>query len=428
MLTLLDLRSTPVEQLASRLPRPPGMGDLPLEAVGALLEQVRRDGDRALVELAERFDKVHVSSLKVDPRLIATAGSRIPPTLLAALEEAHRSIRDYHRHTMVSVPCYRSDGVEVEEIRRAVAAAGCYVPGGRARYPSSVLMTAVPAKVAGVERVVVCTPPDPTGSVDDVTLAAAHVAGVDEVYAVGGAQAVAAMAYGTETIRPVDVVAGPGNVYVSVAQRLVSGTVGVPRSFAGPSEVVVVGDDTTDPHQAALDVVVQAEHGPDGLAWLVTWNRAFAESVSKEVAAIVADSPRAAEIGSTLEKGGYAVVVDDPVAALAVSDAVAPEHLQLMCDRPEALVPLVKSAGAVFLGPWSPASVGDYMAGPSHVLPTYGSARFASVLGVDDFMTRIHTISVSREALGRIGPYVQEMAQAEGLVTHARSVADRIEP
>lgn len=404
------------------------MADLPLEAVGALVDQVRRDGDRALLELGEKFDQVRVPSLRVAPEKVASAGGRIPPTLLAALEAAHRSIYDYHRHTMVTVPTYRNGGITVEEIRRPVSAAGCYVPGGRARYPSSVLMTAVPAKVAGVARVVVCTPPEPGGSVDDVTLAAAHMAGVDEVYAVGGAQAVAAMAFGTETIRPVDVIAGPGNVYVSVAQRLVSGTVGVPRSFAGPSEVVVVGDGSTDAHQAALDVVVQAEHGPNGLAWLVTWSEAFAEAVAKEVSAIVADSPRSGEIRSTLEHGGYAVLVDDAAAAVAVSDAVAPEHLQLMCADPEQLVPLVHAAGAVFVGPWSPASVGDYVAGPSHVLPTYGSARFASVLGVDDFMTRIHAVEVSREALERVGPHVQAIAEAEGLVTHARSVADRIEP
>lgn len=426
MLELLDLRGVPRPEIHSRLPRPPGMEDLPFDAVAEILGSVKRGGDASLIELTERFDGVGISTVRVDPDHVRGAPGRIPKALREALEAAHSSIEGYHRHTVVAVPDYSDRGIEVAEIRRPVRRAGCYVPGGRARYPSSVLMTATPAKVAGVAEVVLCTPPGPDGEVDGATLAAAAIAGVDEVYRIGGAQAIAAMAYGTESIAPVDVIAGPGNVFVSVAQRLVAGTVGVPSSFAGPSEVVVVADSTTNVREAALDVVVQAEHGPNGLAWLVTWDEATARAVMAEVASVVDASPRKADISATLAKGGYAVLVDDAQAAMVVSDAVAPEHLELMCEDPASLVGLVNNAGAVFCGPWSPASVGDYIAGPSHVLPTYGSARFASVLGVDDFCRRIHAITVSKDALARVGPSVEEIADAEGLDTHKLSVSERL--
>src|SRR5690606_18573718 len=227
--------------------------------------------------------------------------------------------------------------------------AGCYVPGGRAAYPSTLLMTAVPARVAGVEEVVVCVPPDrATGSVAPVTLAAAAIAGVDEVYAVGGAQAVAALAHGTESIRPVDVICGPGNKYVAIAKQEVAGTVGVAAAFAGPSEVVVVADRTVPPELAAVDVILQAEHGPDGLAWLITWDGAGAGAVPEQVARLVASAPRREDIEATLAEGGYAVVVDSPEAAIRIADLVAPEHLELLCADPERLVPLVRNAGAIF--------------------------------------------------------------------------------
>jgi histidinol dehydrogenase len=232
------------------------------------------------------------------------------------------------------------------------------------------------------------------------------------------------MAYGTESVAPVDVIVGPGNVYVSVAKRQVAqeGRVGVPSAFAGPSEVVVVADDTTPVACAAIDVVVQAEHGPDGLAWLVTWSEEAAHRITAEVERLVAASPRRSEIASTLASGGYAVVVDGPEQAMAVANAVAPEHLELMTADPEALVPLVRAAGAVFTGVDSPASVGDYLAGPSHVLPTYGSARFSSALGVNDFLKQIHVISLDHAALVRHAPHVAAIAEAEGLAAHAASV------
>ena len=321
---------------------------------------------------------------------------------------------------------HRYDGIRVRELRRPVDRAGLYVPGGRASYPSTVLMTAVPARVAGVPELALCVPPDRTGSVPPEVLAAAALAGVDEVWRVGGAQAVAALAFGTESIRPVDVIVGPGNVYVSVAKREVAGQVGVPSAFAGPSEVVVVADATAPVESAAVDVVVQAEHGPAGLAWLVTWDEAVADAVSAEVARLVAESPRRAEIESTLTDGGYAVVCDGPEQAMAVANAIAPEHLELITEDPEALLPLVRSAGAVFCGPWAPASVGDYVAGPSHVLPTFGSARFASALRVDDFVKHVHVVDLDKDALARVGPHVTALAEAEGLAAHALSVRLRV--
>jgi histidinol dehydrogenase len=258
-------------------------------------------------------------------------------------------------------------------------------------------------------------------------LAAAAIAGVDEVYAVGGAQAVAAMAYGTASLRPVDVIVGPGNLYVATAQRLVAteGAVGVPSAFAGPSEVVVVADGSAPADYAALDLVVQAEHGPDGLAWLVSWSEEVAEAVEQAVERFVAASPRRQEVTATLSQGGWSVLVDGPAQAMDVCNVVAPEHLELITADPDALVPLVKAAGAVFCGPWAPASVGDYVAGPSHVLPTARSARFSSALGTQDFLKRAHVIRLDREAIRRVAPHVAAIARAEGLAAHAESVTSR---
>jgi histidinol dehydrogenase len=258
-------------------------------------------------------------------------------------------------------------------------------------------------------------------------LAAAALAGVDELYAIGGAQAVAAMAYGTATIRPVDVISGPGNVYVAVAKREVSGVVGIPSAFAGPSEIVVIADDTTPVELAAVDVIVQAEHGPNGLAWLVTWSEAAADAIDEAIAKMVAASPRREDIEATFAEGGYAVLVDSPARAVEVANAIAPEHLQLMCADPRALVPAVRHAGAVFLGPLAPASLGDYVAGPSHVLPTNGTARFGSALTVDDFCKQVHVVSIDGPGFAAVAPHVERLARAEGFDAHANSVRLRLD-
>jgi histidinol dehydrogenase len=424
MLTSLDLRGYTGE-LRGVLPRPNLAGEGPVTEVRAIIASVRAHGDAALRDLTRRFDGVELGDLRVPDSEVAGAPDRIPADLWSALSEAHDAIEAFHRHTPAQRGSFERDGVVVHYLPRPVDRAGLYAPGGRAQYPSTVLMTAVPARVAGVAEIVLCVPPGTDGKVAPTLLAAASLAGVTEVYRVGGAQAIAALAYGTESIRRVDVIAGPGNRWVSLAQREVAGVVGVPSSFAGPSEVIVIADDTTPVEFAAIDIVVQAEHGPDGLAWLITWSEEAAREISEAVGRLVRVAPRRGEIESTLGAGGFVVLVDGPEQAMAVSNEIAPEHLELCSADPESLLPLVRSAGVVFLGPYAPAAIGDYVAGPSHVLPTYGSARYASGLGVDDFVKRIHAVEVDPAALERLAPTVARLAEAEGLSAHAESVRMR---
>ncbi len=409
------------------LPRPRTPADGPLDAVREIVETVRRHGDSALVEFTRRFDGVAEPCLRVDPGLVASSPTRLPGDVVDALRTAHDAVERYHRAQMPVDVHLEGDGLRLRGLHRPVRRAGCYVPGGRASYPSTVIMTAVPARVAGVDEIALCVPPDGRGRVPDLVLAAAAIAGVDEVYAVGGAQAIAALAHGTETVAPVDVIVGPGNVYVALAKQEVAGIVGVPSSFAGPSEVVVVADTTVPPRFAAVDIVVQAEHGPDGLAWLVTWDELVADAVSREVAELVATAPRRDDITATLAASGHAVVCRDPDQAIEVANTIAPEHLELLVADPEALLGRVRNAGAVFLGAWSPASLGDYVAGPSHVLPTNGTARFASALTVHDFLKDLHVVEADATALARLAPTVETLARAERLDAHAASVAVRRE-
>ena len=424
MLDRLDLRGV-VGDLRTRLPRPAAAKEPPVEAVQAILAAVKGGGDAAVRELTRKFDDVELDDLRVPPADVEAALGSIPPLLREALEAARENILAFHREQVRDDSRFEREGLEVRELTRPVDRAGLYIPGGRAALISTVLMTALPARVAGVPEVVLCSPPGPDGRVDQGILAAAALAGVDEVYRVGGAQAIAAMAYGTESIAAVDTIVGPGNIYVSVAKREVAGEVGIPSAFAGPSEVVVVADETVPPSYAAIDLVVQAEHGPDGLAWLVTWSEEVADRVTAEVTRLVEESPRREEIEATLDDGGYAVLVEDSRRAIDVSNAIAPEHLELLCADAENLVPLVRHAGAVFIGPYAPASVGDYIAGPSHVLPTYGSARFAGALRVDDFVKQVHVITVDEAGLARLAPHVVALAEAEGLPAHAESVRMR---
>jgi histidinol dehydrogenase len=422
LLDRLDLRAVPRAELAARLPCPSWEADLPTAAVAAIVDDVRRRGDDALVELTARFDGVRLASVRVPPSEIATAAAAVSPELRQALDVAVRRVRAYHEHQRSHDATVEVDGLMVHHLVRAVPRAGVYAPGGRAQYPSSVIMGAVPAQVAGVEEVALCVPPGPDGAVAPETLAAAAACGIDEVYRVGGAQAIAALAFGTQSVRPVQVIVGPGNRYVAEAKRQVAGRVGIPSAFAGPSEVVVVADATVPPAWVAADVLVQAEHGPDGLAWLVTWDEQVAEAVEAEVDRQVAASPRRADLEATLARSGYSVLVADPEAAVAVANEVAPEHLELQVADPAALLPLVRAAGAVFLGRFAPASVGDYVAGPNHVLPTARTARFSSALRVDDFCTHIHAVEVDEAALVALGPHVEVLAAAEGLPAHQASV------
>ncbi len=423
MLRRLDLRGM-TGDLRGEIPRPKAATEPPVAQVQALLAEVRAGGDEALRDLTERFDGVRPPDpLRIPQADLDAALAALPPLLREALEAARANVLAYHREQLHDDARYENNGLVVRELRRSVDRAGVYVPGGLTPLISTVLMTVIPARVAGVPEVVLCSPPDKeTGTVAAGILAAAALAGVDEVYALNGPAAIGAMAYGTESIRPVDVIVGPGNIYVSQAKREVAGIVGVPSSFAGPSEVVVVADETTPAEYAAIDLIVQVEHGPDGLAWLITWNEEVADRITSVVEKLTAASPRRETIADNLERNSYVALVDGPAQAMTLANAIAPEHLQLMTADPDALLPLVRHAGAVFTGSYAPASVGDYIAGPSHVLPTYGSARFAGALRVDDFSKHIHVVSVDEATLARLAPHVAAIAEAEGLPAHAESV------
>jgi histidinol dehydrogenase len=436
MLTRLDLRAATTGRplpassraLAALLPRPRVDGDEPVAAVRRILAAVRAGGDAAVRDLTEEFDGVRLAELTVPQDELKAALDRIPDGLREALTIAAARIEAYHRTQREQPAALEQDGISIRTMAVPVDRAGCYVPGGRARYPSTVLMTALVAKVAGVPHVALATPPGRDGSIPDSTLAAAALAGVDEVHRIGGAQAIAALAYGTESIEPVDVIAGPGNVYVAIAKREVAqeGLVGVPSAFAGPSEVVVVADRSAVAEFAAIDVVVQAEHGPGGLAWLISWEEAVVDAVDLAIARLTATNPRRGDIEATFAEGGHAVLVDSPEDAVAVSNAIAPEHLELMVVDPDALVALVRHAGAVFTGTWSPASVGDYVAGPSHVLPTFGSARFGQALTVADFTKHVHVVHLDEAALHTVGRHVVALAEEEQLPAHADSIRLRL--
>jgi histidinol dehydrogenase len=428
VLRRLDLRGAG-EDLRGRLPRPQAQVEPPIDEVRAVLADVRERGDAALRELTKRFDGASIDALRVPDEQVKAALEEIPATLRAALEVAHANIRAYHEQQRHPDAEHRNGGITVRELQRPVDRAACYVPSNLAPLVSTVLMTATVAKVAGVPEVVLVTSPQADGSVSPGILAAAALAGVDEVYRVGGPAAIGALAYGTESIAPVDVIVGPGSARVAQAKREVAsaGLVGVPAAFAGPSEVVVVADGSAPAEYAAIDIVLQAEHGPDGLAWLVTWDEAVADAVEERVAAIVPRSPRREHLEATLAEGGYAVVCDDAAQAIAVANAIAPEHLELLVADPDALLPLVRHAGAVFCGPSAPASVGDYLAGPNHVLPTNGSARFSGALRVDDFLKHIHVVSLGPEGLAEVAPHVEALASYEGLDAHAESVRIRRE-
>jgi histidinol dehydrogenase len=426
VLQRLDLRGV-TGDLRGVLPRPQAQVEPPIDEVRALLADVRARGDVALRELTERYDGASIGELRVPEADLKAALDGIDADLRAALEVAHRNITAYHQAQRHPDGEHHNGAITIREVQRPVDRAACYVPSALAPLVSTVLMTAIPAKVAGVPEVVLVTSPQADGSVAPGILAAAALAGVDEVYRVGGPGVIGALAYGTESIRAVDVIVGPGSARVAQAKREVAsaGLVGVPSAFAGPSEVVVIADASTPVAYAAIDVVLQAEHGPDGLAWLITWDEATADGVAAAVAEIVPRSPRRAHLEATLAEGGYVVLCDGPEQALEVSNAIAPEHLELLVDDAEALLPLVRHAGAVFCGPLAPASIGDYLAGPNHVLPTYGSARVSGALRVDDFLKHVHVVSVGADGLAEVADHVVALATYEGLDAHAESIRVR---
>jgi histidinol dehydrogenase len=425
MLVRVDLRGISGD-LRAELARPPAAGEDIAASVAALIDEVRADGDVALRRLTARFDGCEIDELRVARGELEAALANIEPSLRAALELARDQIAAWHEAQRDKEARREMLGVQVQEVVSPVDRAGCYVPGGRANYPSTVLMTAVAARVAGVPEIVLCVPPGSEGRVHPTVLAAAALAGVDEVYRVGGAQAIAAMAFGTESIRAVDVIVGPGNAYVAEAKRQVFGTVGI-DGLAGPSEVAIVADATVDPEWVAADLLAQAEHGPGGAVTLITWDDAVADRVDLALETLVLTATRREEAEATLGAGGRTVLVTEPERAVDVANAIAPEHLELMCADAALLVPLVRNAGAVFVGPYAPAVLGDYVAGTNHVLPTGGTARFSSALRVANFQKFIHVVQADADALQRVGPAARVIAEEEGLTAHADAVRLREE-
>jgi len=399
-----------------------------VDAVREIIAQVRSRGDQALMDYTRRFDRRPLAAAEelVVPRArLQAAWQRVEPEQRQALEQAAERIRGFHQHQLAeSWRITEADGTELGQRVTPLDSVGLYVPGGKAAYPSSVLMSALPARVAGVRQVVMAVPM-PEGVVSELVLAAAQVAGVDLVLGIGGAQAVAALAYGTATVPRVDKIVGPGNIYVATAKRLVFGTVGIDM-IAGPSEIVVVCDGGTDPDWIAMDLFSQAEHDEDAQPILISPDSAFLDRVEVAMGRLLPGLERAAIIERSLQRRAALVLVRDLEEAVVVVNQLAPEHLELSVADPEALLAGVRHAGAVFLGRYTAEAVGDYCAGPNHVLPTSGTARFSSPLGVYDFQKRSSLIRCSPEGADRLGRLAAVLARGEGLTAHARSAEYRL--
>lgn len=396
-------------------------------AVARIIGDVRKEGFAALARATQNFDRVVVdeSDVRISPDQIDEAVAACDPDDLAALQFAADRIRDYHlRQVPENMRYHDQAGVELGWRWTPVDSAGLYAPGGRAAYPSSVLMNAIPAQAAGVGRLAMTTP-TPDGAMNPLVLAAARIAGVDEIFRIGGAQAIAALAYGAGPIAPVDVIVGPGNAYVAEAKRQVFGKVGI-DSLAGPSEILVVADAQNDPEWIAADLISQAEHDPSSQSVLITNDAGFATAVARAVEAELAGSPRGEIAGEAWRRNSAIIVVSSFDAAPALIDAIAPEHLELAIEDPDAMFEKLRHAGAVFLGRHTPEATGDYVAGPDHVLPTARAARYASGLSVLDFMKRTSIIRCDSASLAAIGPAAARLADAEGLPAHARSIRLRL--
>jgi histidinol dehydrogenase len=396
-------------------------------AVRAIIAQVRHDGDAALIALTQKFDRLDLSQagMRVSEREVAAAVAACDGETLDALKLAHERIANHHGRQLPRDDSYTDAlGAELGSRWTAVESVGLYVPGGLASYPSSVLMNAVPAKVAGVPRVAMAVP-SPAGDMNPLVLAAAHLAGVSEIYRIGGAQAVAALAYGTQTIQPVVKIVGPGNAYVAAAKRQVFGTVGI-DSIAGPSEVLIIADRHNDPEWLAADLLAQAEHDTAAQSILMTDDAAFGRAVAEAVERQLRQLPRGNIAAASWETFGAVIVLRSLDEAPALADRIAAEHVEIATADPGALAARIRNAGAIFLGAHTPEVIGDYVAGSNHVLPTARSARFSSGLGVLDFMKRTSILKLDRKSLAALGPAAMTLARAEGLEAHRRSIAIRL--
>lgn len=393
-----------------------------LVAATNIVEAVRERGDAALKEFTQRFDGVELESFRVSNAAIDEAIAKVDPTVAKALQKAANQIRDFHeRQKQQGWFALREDGALVGAKVEPLDSVGVYVPGGRALYPSSVLMNAIPASVAGVKRIVCATPPTKDGSLDPAIVEACRIAGVTEIYAIGGAQAIGVLAYGTETIAPVDKITGPGNAFVAAAKKVVSGDVGIDM-IAGPSEVCVVADETALPELVAIDLMAQAEHDPLASCYLVTFSSEYADQVEAAINEHMKESTRAEITKASLDNQGLIIVCPSLPAALETVNVIAPEHLELHVSNAMELLGSIRHAGAIFMGEWTPEAVGDYVAGPNHTLPTGGTARFSSPLSVDEFIKKSSVIHYSAAALMRDASAIMTIADHEGLWAHAQSV------
>ncbi|PWF21611.1 histidinol dehydrogenase [Corticimicrobacter populi] len=398
------------------------------QAVADILADIQQRGDAALLEYTRRFDRVEadtIAALEIPPADCAAALAALPADQRDALERAAARIRSYHEHQVMHSWQYtEADGTVLGQKVTPLDRVGLYVPGGKAAYPSSLLMNAIPAKVAGVPEIVMVTP-TPGGVRNPIVLAAAAVAGIDRVWAIGGAQAVGALAYGTASIPAVDKITGPGNAYVAAAKRRVFGTVGIDM-IAGPSEILIIADGTTPPDWVAMDLFSQAEHDELAQAILLSPDAAYLDAVAEAIARLLPDMPRAAIIGTSLKNRGALIQVRDMAEACAIANTIAPEHLEISAAQPERWADLIRHAGAIFMGSHSSESLGDYCAGPNHVLPTARTARFSSPLGVYDFQKRSSIIHVSQAGAQTLGPLAETLALGEGLQAHAASARYRV--
>lgn len=396
--------------------------------VNAIIEEVRNNRDQAVFNYTKQFDgaDINAGNILVTEEEIAEAYEQVDTTLLAVIRKSLVNIKKYHEKQVQNSWFTTEDGIILGQKVTALATVGVYVPGGKAVYPSSVLMNVLPAKVAGVDRIVMCTPPGKDGKVYPSTLVAAKEAGVDEIYKVGGAQAIAAMAFGTESVPKVDKIVGPGNIYVALAKKAVFGYVSI-DSIAGPSEIMVLADETANPRFVAADLLSQAEHDEMASAILVTTSEALAEQVSVEVDKFVTTLSRKEIIQKSLDNYGYILVADTMQDAIDTVNEIASEHLELVTKNPFETMTKIRNAGAIFIGEYSSEPLGDYFAGPNHVLPTNGTAKFFSPLSVDDFIKKSSIISYSREALKPVYKDIVQFAECEKLTAHANSIRVRFE-
>ena len=422
MIQIMKFGQVPEEKIFARV-----VPEVDVEAVvGQIIADVRKGKDRAVIEYTRRFDRVDLRSLEVTREEIDRAKQQVSSEFMEILEKAARNIREYHRMQINTGFRMEKDGIILGQKVTPIERVGIYVPGGTAAYPSTVLMDTIPAKIAGCRQIVMVTPPGKDGSVNPAILAAADVAGVDRIFKVGGAQAVAALAYGTETIPQVDKIAGPGNAFVAEAKKQVFGRVAIDM-IAGPSEILILADGKSNPRHVAADMLSQAEHDKLASAVLVTDDAGLAQAVQAELEVQIPLLPRAAIARHSIDTNGKIIVADDLEEAIAVANRLAPEHLELMVDDPFAYLDRIENAGSVFMGRNCPEALGDYFAGPNHTLPTSGTARFSSALSVDDFVKKSQYTYYTREALASVAGDVACFARQEGLEAHARSALIRTE-